>query len=87
MLPATYLSMRARMFVTLRRGVLDPAGEAVKSSLNQLGFEAVQGVRLGKVIDIELDDMPEDKARKQLTAMGKKLLANTVIEDFTIELT
>ena len=74
------------MIVTLRQGVLDPAGDAVRSSLNQLGFASVRGARLGKVIDLELDDMSEAEARRALTAMGDKLLANLVIEDFTIEL-
>ena len=78
--------MRARMIVTLRRGVLDPAGEAVRTSLNQLGFESVRGVRLGKVVDIELDDAPREEAEAKLRAMGEKLLANMVIEDFSVEL-
>lgn len=78
--------MRARMTVTLRRGVLDPAGEAVRTSLNQLGFDAVQGVRLGKVVDIDLADMPSEEAEAMLREMGEKLLANLVIEDFSIEL-
>ena len=75
------------MIVTLRRGVLDPAGEAVKTSLNQLGFESVRSVRLGKVIDVELDDdLSREQAHERLTKMGEKLLANTVVEDFTIEI-
>jgi len=74
------------MIVTLRQGVLDPAGEAVRSSLTQLGFDSVEAVRLGKVIDLELDETSPDEARKKLEAMGNKLLANTVIEDFKIEL-
>ena len=78
--------MRARMIVTLRGGVLDPAGEAVRDSLNQLGFESVKGVRLGKVIDLDLGDLERDEADEQVRAMGEKLLANTVVEDFSIEL-
>ena len=74
------------MIVTLRHGVLDPAGEAVRTSLTQLGFDSVEAVRLGKVIDLELDETSPDEARAKLEAMGNKLLANTVIEDFKIEL-
>ncbi len=78
--------MRARMTVTLRSGVLDPAGEAVRSSLNQLGFEAVQGVRLGKVVELELAEMPKEAAETMLREMGEKLLANLVVEEFSVEL-
>ena len=78
--------MRARVLVTLRKGVLDPAGQAVCTSLNQLGFEEVKGVRIGKVIEFEIDDMPPDRAETRLSEMGKQLLANTVIEDYTVEL-
>jgi len=74
------------MTVTLRSGVLDPAGEAVRSSLNQLGFEAVQGVRLGKVVALELAEMPKEAAETMLREMGEKLLANLVVEEFSVEL-
>ncbi|MEQ8278188.1 MAG: phosphoribosylformylglycinamidine synthase subunit PurS [Deltaproteobacteria bacterium] len=77
--------MHAKVLVTLRQGVLDPAGQAVATSLNQLGFSQVKGVRIGKVLEVELDDMPEDEARKHLEEMGRQLLANTVIEDFEVE--
>jgi phosphoribosylformylglycinamidine synthase len=75
------------VLVTLRRGVLDPAGQAVKSSLNQLGFSEVKDLRIGKVIELEIEDMPREEAKKRLEAMAKQLLANTVIEDFAVELT
>lgn len=78
--------MRARVLVTLRRGVLDPAGQAVRDSLRQLGFDEVREARIGKVIEFELDDMPRDEAERRLREMGSKLLANTVIEDFAVEL-
>jgi phosphoribosylformylglycinamidine synthase len=78
--------MHARVLVTLRRGVLDPAGQAVASALGQLGFEEVRDVRIGKVIELELEDMPEDAARARLASMGEQLLANTVIEDYRVEL-
>jgi phosphoribosylformylglycinamidine synthase len=78
--------MRARVLVTLRRGVLDPAGQAVCSGLQQLGFGEVREARLGKVIELELVDMSREEALRRLEAMGQKLLANTVIEDFTVEI-
>lgn len=78
--------MHAKVLVTLRQGVLDPAGQAVATSLNQLGFSKVKGVRIGKVLEVELEDMSEEDARAQLEQMGKQLLANTVIEDFEVEL-
>lgn len=77
--------MHARVLVTLRRGVLDPAGQAVRASLNQLGFAEVKEARIGKVIEFDIEDMPEDEAQRRLEAMAKQLLANTVIEDFAVE--
>lgn len=78
--------MRAKVLVTLRQGVLDPAGQAVGESLRQLGFSEVKDVRIGKVIELEIDDMPRDQAQAKLEAMGRQLLANLVIEDFSVEL-
>lgn len=78
--------MHARVLVTLRRGVLDPAGQAVADALEQLGFDEVRGVRIGKVIELELEEMPPEEARKRLARMGEQLLANTVIEDYQVEL-
>lgn len=79
--------MRAKVLVTLRRGVLDPAGRAVRDNLKQLGFDEVQDVRIGKVLEFELEDgLSADQARERLGEMAGKLLANTVIEDFEIEL-
>jgi len=78
--------MKARVFVTLKNGVLDPQGKAIGHALNGLGFESVGEVRQGKVIDIELAERDEAKARAALKAMCEKLLANTVIEKYEIEL-
>ena len=78
--------MKARVFVTLKNGVLDPQGKAIGHALNGLGFGAVGEVRQGKVIDIELSEKDEAKARGDLKAMCEKLLANTVIEKYEIEL-
>jgi len=78
--------MKARVFVTLKNGVLDPQGKAIGHALNGLGFGAVGEVRQGKVIDIELAGTDEAKATADLKAMCEKLLANTVIEKYEIEL-
>jgi phosphoribosylformylglycinamidine synthase len=78
--------MKARVFVTLKNGVLDPQGKAIGHALNGLGFGMVGEVRQGKVIDIELGGTDEAKAKAELKAMCEKLLANTVIEKYEIEL-
>ncbi|WP_439156219.1 phosphoribosylformylglycinamidine synthase subunit PurS [Yoonia sp.] len=74
--------MKARVYVMLKTGVLDPQGEAVRHALGSLGFEGVNGVRQGKVIELDLaDGTTEDTVRD----MCEKLLANTVIESYRIE--
>jgi len=78
--------MKARVFVTLKTGVLDPQGKAIGHALNGLGFGAVGEVRQGKVIDLELAESDAAKARASLKEMCEKLLANTVIEKYEIEL-
>ncbi len=78
--------MKARVHVMLKTGVLDPQGEAVKHALGSLGFDGVQGVRQGKVIEIDLNGNDRAKAQKDVTAMCEKLLANTVIESYRIEI-
>ncbi|HEY0283509.1 MAG TPA: phosphoribosylformylglycinamidine synthase subunit PurS [Rhizomicrobium sp.] len=78
--------MKARVFVTLKNGVLDPQGKAIGHALNGLGFQGIGEVRQGKVIDIELTERDEAKARASLTEMCEKLLANTIIEKYEIEL-
>jgi phosphoribosylformylglycinamidine synthase PurS subunit len=76
--------MKARIFVTLKDGVLDPQGQAIQGALGALGFEGVSAVRQGKVFEIELSDSRDAEAR--LKAMCEKLLANTVIENFRVEI-
>ncbi len=76
--------MKARIIVTLKQSVLDPQGQAIEGALAALGFDGVGSVRQGKVIDIELSD-PAD-AESRLKAMCEKLLANTVIEDYRVEM-
>ncbi len=78
--------MRARVHITLKPGVLDPQGKAIKRALEGLGFEGVGEVRQGKVLDLDLAEGDPAKARDALEAMCARLLANTVIEDYAIEL-
>ena len=78
--------MKARVFVTLKNGVLDPQGKAIGHALNNLGFGSVGDVRQGKVIDIELAEKDQAKAQADLKDMCEKLLANTIIEKYEIEL-
>ncbi len=78
--------MKARVHVTLKRGVLDPQGKAIANALAALGFEGVDEVRQGKVIDLEIDEADRERAQARVEDMCRKLLANTVIEDYAIEL-
>jgi len=78
--------MRATVTVMLKQGVLDPQGEAVRHALGQLGFEGVEGVRQGKVIELDLAETDAEKARETVTEMCEKLLANTVIESYAVEI-
>ncbi|MCB1386150.1 MAG: phosphoribosylformylglycinamidine synthase subunit PurS [Nitratireductor sp.] len=78
--------IKARVTVTLKNGVLDPQGKAIEHSLASLGFDGVGGVRQGKVFDVQLDTADRGKAEADLAAMCEKLLANTVIEDYTVTL-
>ena len=78
--------MKARLTVTLKPGVLDPQGKAIEGALAALGFSGVTGVRQGKVFDVDLAEADPAKAEATLRAMGDKLLANTVIEDYRVEL-
>ena len=78
--------MKARVHVTLKEGVLDPQGKAIANALAALGFDGVHGVRQGKYIEIDVDETDPGKAKSAVDDMCVKLLANTVIEDYTIEL-
>lgn len=78
--------MKATVTVTLKSGVLDPQGKAIEGALHSLGFAGVAGIRQGKLFEIELDQTDPDAARKQLTEMCEKLLANTVIETYRIDI-
>jgi len=78
--------LKAKVHVTLKQGVLDPQGKAVAHALAALGFKGVEGVRQGKVIEIALAETDEKKARSQVEKMCETLLANTVIEDYRVEI-
>ncbi len=77
--------MKARVDITLKNGVLDPQGKAIQHALGSLGFDGVDGVRQGKVIELDLAETDKSKAEATLKDMCEKLLANTVIEDYKIE--
>ncbi len=78
--------MLAKIYVTLKRGVLDPQGQAVKRSLGRLGFNAVDDVRVGKYLEVRLEGGDREQARRQIDEMCRELIANTVIEDYRFEL-
>jgi len=78
--------MKVAANIFLKNGVLDPQGKAVHHGLDTLGFEGVKDVRVGKQIIIELDTDDEEKAIKEVEAMCEKLLANTVIENYEVEI-
>lgn len=77
--------MKAKVYVTLKKGVLDPQGKAVIGALDTLGFKEVKDLRVGKFVEIELDAATKDEAKKRVKEMCEKLLANTVMEDFKVE--
>ncbi|MBM2713651.1 phosphoribosylformylglycinamidine synthase subunit PurS [Mesorhizobium caraganae] len=78
--------IKARITVTLKNGVLDPQGKAIEHALSGLGFGGVGQVRQGKVFDLELAETDKAKAKADLKAMCDKLLANTVIENYAVEI-
>ncbi|EJF90917.1 phosphoribosylformylglycinamidine synthase, purS protein [Bartonella vinsonii subsp. arupensis OK-94-513] len=78
--------MKARVTVTLKNSVLDPQGEAIVGALKSLAFKGIHSIRQGKIFDIVLDDQPTETAKQKLEQMCEELLANTVIENYTIEL-
>ena len=78
--------MLAKIHITLKKDVLDPQGKVIANSLSDLGFEGIQSVRQGKYIDIILDGDNMDAAASKLNQMCEKLLANLVIEDYSVEI-
>ncbi len=78
--------MKARIHITLKNGVLDPQGKAIQQALAGLGFDAVEDVRQGKYIEVELAESDVEAAHTKVSDMCEKLLANTVIENYDIEI-
>jgi phosphoribosylformylglycinamidine synthase len=78
--------MKARIKVTLKNGVLDPQGKAIEHALGAMGFGSVESVRQGKYLELEIAETDEARAREVVRTMCEKLLANTVIENYDIEL-
>ena len=78
--------MKAKIQVMLKEGVLDPQGKAIQRALDGLGFNGVRELRLGKIIELVIDENNTDEAHAQISAMCEQLLANTVIENYHIEL-
>lgn len=78
--------MKAIVTIMLKNGVLDPQGKAIGHALNNLGFDQVGEVRMGKIIELELSETDAAKAKTQAEDMARKLLANTVIESFKVEI-
>jgi phosphoribosylformylglycinamidine synthase len=78
--------MKAKVYVTLKKSVLDPQGKAVQHALSSLGFNEVKDVRMGKYIELDLGDVQKAQAEQKIKSMCEKLLANTVIEEYKYEL-
>jgi phosphoribosylformylglycinamidine synthase len=78
--------MKARVTVTLKTGVLDPQGKAIEGALHSLGIQGVSSVRQGKVFDIEVEGGDTEAAKAALAAASEKLLANTVVENYRVEI-
>ncbi|HUA53010.1 MAG TPA: phosphoribosylformylglycinamidine synthase subunit PurS [Candidatus Sulfotelmatobacter sp.] len=79
--------MKARVHITLKAGVLDPQGKAIAHALTSLGFAGVSDVRQGKYIELDLADTDAATAKSRVEAMCQRLLANTIVEDYKVELT
>ena len=86
MAPSSGAAMKALVHVTLKPGVLDPQGKAIEHALTALGIDGVEEVRQGKYIEIELSGSDKDAAQVQVEEMCRKLLANTVIENYSVEI-
>ena len=78
--------MKVQIHISLKNGVLDPQGKAIENSLINLGFDKVENVRQGKFIELEIESEDRDSASKQCNEMCEKLLANLVIEDYSVEI-
>jgi phosphoribosylformylglycinamidine synthase len=78
--------LKARVHITLKQGVLDPQGKAIANALHHMGFSGVDNVRQGKFLELDLKSADKAAAEKEVRTMCERLLANTVIEDYAVEL-
>ena len=78
--------MKAKVHITLKNGVLDPQGKAIQNALSHLGFDGVDEVRQGKYIEIKLAETDPSKAKQRVSQMCEKLLANMIIENYSVEI-
>lgn len=78
--------MKAHVYVTLKKGILDPGGKAVLSSLESLGYKGISQVRIGKYIEVDIEGLKKIDAEKDIKDMCERLLANTIIEDYFFEI-
>jgi phosphoribosylformylglycinamidine synthase PurS subunit len=78
--------IKVTVYITLKKDVLDPQGKAIHVALNNMGFDKINGVRQGKLIEIDLDAKDHEQAKEQVKKMSEQLLANPIIEDYSIEL-
>lgn len=79
--------MKAKIHVTLKAGILDPQGKAIEHALESLGFKTAANVRVGKYLEVDVNEKDKAKAETEVKSMCEKLLANTIIEDYRYELT
>lgn len=79
-------SLNAKIYITLKKGILDPQGKTIQQSLLSLGHSEVKEIRVGKIIEIKMNELSKKKAETKLKEMCEKLLANTVIEDYRFEI-
>jgi phosphoribosylformylglycinamidine synthase PurS subunit len=80
------MSMRVKIFISLKQGVLDPQGKAIENSLHTLGYREVRDVRMGKYLELEVEALARDAAEARVREICDKLLANPVIEDYRFEI-
>ena len=78
--------MKAKIHITLKSGILDPQGKAIEHALETLGFKNVRDVRMGKYLEVELQETTQERAEAEVKSMCEKLLANTIIEEYRFEL-
>jgi len=78
--------VKAKIHITLKSGILDPQGKAIEHALGTLGFKNVRDVRMGKYLEVDLQETTQDRAEAEVKSMCEKLLANTIVEEYRFEL-